>query len=247
LELKGLKECYKDFIFNWHMTILGLGLLYAFFRLFTGTGGGGLGDFFDALGYTSIFLFLTSFFILIFNIQHYKHHVDTFIFMLLGLPMTLMATEGIIKNINYSREPDLTVKYQRPVSYEKFKGDSAHIEVAIDSLIALRNRQTGGAKVQYAFIDTIIYSQTGDRVFISYIKKYEPNDLGNDFTPSYLYGDTRNPEYWDLEEVKYNLSGNFQDTASLKRAVRRFYFNQFSFLDKDSSKDNFFWRKIMHP
>jgi hypothetical protein len=229
------------------VTILGFGLLYAFFRLFTGTGGSGLADFFDALGYTSIFLFLASFFVLIFNIRGYRKHIDTFIFMLLGLPMTLIAAEGIIKDIHYNREPDLAIKYRRPVGSEQFKADSAHIEVAIDSLISLRNRQTGGAKVQYAFIDTIIYSQKGDKVFVSYVKKYEPNDLGNDFIPAYLYSDTRSLHYWNLEEVRYNFSGNFQDTVNLKRAVRRFYFNQFSFLDKDSSKSNFFWRKIMHP
>ena len=227
------------------LTLLGFGLLYSFFRLFTGQGGGGLGDFFDVIAYTSFILSAASLLILLFNIRRLKKHLDTFAFLLLGLPLTIAVVKNISERIKYNATPDLSPKYTRPVDNSLYLGDSIHIQIAIDSLIALRNRQTGGTKVQYAFVDTIIYSPKGDQVFISYVKKYEPNNLGNDLAPWFLSGNERNKIYWNLSEGKPgipNLSGSFHDVESLKREVRKFYFNQFSFTPKDSSKENYFWR-----
>ncbi|MBL0145645.1 MAG: hypothetical protein IPP48_07685 [Chitinophagaceae bacterium] len=228
-------------------SILVIGLLYSIYRLFNGHGGSGLEDSFEALVYTSIFLFISSLIIILPNVRNFRKNLAAFVFLLLGLPMTLIATLGLIQRINYNRPVDLSPKYARPVNDIQYKSDSINIKVAIDSLIVLRNRETGGTKVLSSFIDTIIYSQTGDKVFISYIKKYAVNDLGNDLDPSYLFGETRNGNSWDLEETKYNMSGSYHDTISLKNAVRHFYFKKFQFLDKDSSNEMFFWKRIMHP
>ncbi|PWT76086.1 MAG: hypothetical protein C5B59_07390 [Bacteroidetes bacterium] len=126
-----------------------------------------------------------------------------------------------------------------------FLEDSSRIAVQIDSLIALKNRNTGGTKVANAFIDTIIYSQTGGQIFVSYIRKFQPNDLGNDLDPAYLTADERDSIYWHLRDGTPNnvmMSGSYHDVASLKKEVRKFYFNQYSFIDSDSLKSNFFWK-----
>jgi len=57
-----------------------------------------------------------------------------------------------------------------PVSREQYLFDSVNIKTAIDSLIALNNRKYGGADVLYGTIDTIIYSQTGNKIFVSLLK-----------------------------------------------------------------------------
>ena len=226
--------------------ILGLGILYSIYKLFTGQGGSGLYAFFDGLGYTSLLLFFSSLVIIIFNIRNLKEQGGAFLFLFIGLPMTIMAASGIIQNIYYNRNPDLTPKYERPFTQQTFVADSLHIAVQIDSLIVLRNRNTGGIKVVSAFIDTIIYSQTGKEIFISYAEQFEPNHLGNDLDPAYLSADEKDSVYWHLQEGTPNnemMTGSYHDITSLKKAVRQFYFNQYSFLAKDSLKKNYFWKR----
>lgn len=226
-------------------SILIIGLLYSLFRMFTGQGGSGLYDFFDALIYSSIVLFLASLTVLLFNIKNYKQHWDTVIFLLAGLPLTITAIRGTIDQIHYNRTPDLSVKYELPVSREQYRFDSVNIKLAIDSMIALRNREYGGPDVLYGLIDTIIYSQAGDKIFVSYMKKFEPNNLGNDLDPDYLGADKRDSVFWQLTDVRYSLSGSYHDKETLRREVRKFYFNQFSFLDKDSTSNNYFWKAVL--
>jgi hypothetical protein len=228
------------------VTILGLGLLYSIYKLFTGQGGSGLGEFFDGLGYTSLILFLASLTTILFHIRQIKKYADTYLFLLLGLPMTIMAANGFVHNVNYNRTPDLTAKYPRPFSQNIFTADSLRIVVQVDSLIALRNRQTGGIKVVSASIDTIIYSQSGKEIFVVYAQQFEPNHSGNDLDPVYLTADERDSIYWHLQEGTPNaeqMSGSYHNIADLKKAVRRFYFNQYSFLDADSLKENYFWKR----
>src|SRR5690349_18729123 len=107
-------------------SILIIGLLYSFFRMFTGQGGSGLYDFFDALVYSSIVLFLVSLTVLLFSIKNYKQHWDTVIFLLVGLPLTITAIRGTIEQIHYNRTPDLSVKYELPVSREQYLFDSVN-------------------------------------------------------------------------------------------------------------------------
>lgn len=218
--------------------------MYSFFRMITGQGGSGLFNFFDALVYSSIVLFLVSLIVLLINIKNYKQQWDTFIFLLIGLPLTIMAIRGAIAQIHYDRTPDLSVKYELPVSREEYLFDSANIKLAIDSLIALRNREHGGPDVIYGLIDTIIYSPAGDKIFVSYIKKYEPNEFGNEVVPDYLGANKKDSVFWQLTTVSHQMSGSFHDEKSLKIEVRKFYFNQYSFLDKDSADQNYFWRIV---
>lgn len=227
------------------ISVLIIGLLYSFFRMFTGQGGSGLYDFFDALVYSSIVLFLASLTILLFNIKSFRQHWDTIISLLVGLPLTITAIRGTIDQIHYNRTPDLSVKYELPVSREQYLFDSVNIKLAIDSIIALRNREYGGPDVLYGLIDTIIYSPAGDKIFVSYMKKFEPNNLGNDLDPDYFGADKRDSVFWQLTDVRYSLSGSYHDRETLRREVRKFYFNQFSFLDKDSTSKNYFWRVVL--
>ena len=228
------------------LTILGLGLSYSIYKLFTSQGGGGLGDFFDGLAYTSLILFLASLTIILFHIRQVKKYADTFLFLLLGLPMTIMAAKGIVHRINYNQTPNLALKYPRPFSQNVFLKDSLHIAVQVDSLIALRNRETGGIKIVSAFVDTIIYSQSGKEIFVVYAQQFEQNHLGNDLDPAYLSADEKDSVYWHLQEGTPNaeqMGGSYHNPADLKKAVRRFYFNKYSFLETDSLKENYFWKR----
>lgn len=227
------------------IAILAFGLIYSFYKLFTGQGGSGLYDFLDALVYTSIVLFLLALCVLLFNIKGYKQHWDSVFFLLLGLPLTISAVQGAIENYHYNRNPDLSVKYMRPVTKEQYLFDSINIKIAIDSLIVLNNKEHGGADVLYATIDTIIYSQTGDKIFVAYIEKFGPNTLGNDLDPNFLVADKRENLFWHLKESRYNMSGSFHDVESLKKEVRKFYFNKFSFLDRDILSKNYFWNVVL--
>jgi len=228
------------------IAISGLGLFYSVIRLFSGHGGSGLEDSFDALAFTCLIVFITSLAILLFNLRHLKKHVDTFLFLLVALPVTVMIAKNTIATIYYNRTPNLSPKYARPVTSKVYFEDSSRIAVQIDSLIALKNRSPGGVKIAYAFIDTIIYSQTGNQIFISYIQKFEPNDLGNDLDPAYLHADERDSVYWHLQEGTPNavmMGGSYHDKASLRKELRKFYFNQYSFIDADSSKENYIWKR----
>lgn len=227
-------------------SILILGILYSIYKLFNGEGGGGLDDFFDGLVHTSLLLFFASLTMIVFNIRHLKKQGSSLLFLCIGLPMTIMVAGNIIRNIQFNRNPDLTPKYERPYDQQVYVDDSLHIAIQIDSLVAIRNRNTGGIKVVSAFIDTIIYSQNGKEIFVSYAQQFEPNHLGNDLDPAYLFADEKGSVYWLLQEGTPNaemLGGSFHDTASLKKAVRQFYFNQYSFLAKDSLKKNYFWKR----
>jgi hypothetical protein len=228
------------------IAISGLGLFYSFIRLFSGQGGSGLGDFFDALSFTCLIVFIAALVIILFNVRHLRKHIDTFLFLLIGLPMTIIIVKNVAASIDYNRTPDLSPKYPRPVTSKVYFQDSSRIAIQIDSLVELKNKNTGGVKVAHAFIDTIIYSQTGKQIFISYIQKFEPNDLGNDLDPAYLHANERDSIYWHLEEGAPNavtMSGSYHDTISLKRELRKFYFNQYSFSDADSSKENYIWKR----
>ncbi len=227
--------------------ILISGLIYSIYCLYTGHGGSGLYDAIDVLGYSSIILFISSLMILCFNIRHPSKQMGTIIFMFIGLPMTFMWILGTIENIHYNREPDLLPKYPVPVSKEQFVKDSINIKTALDSLVAFRNEHGNGPTILYALIDTIIYSQKGDKVFVSYMTKFEQNELGADIYPWFLFSDKRNSLGWQLVQANKNLGGNYHDLPSLKKEVRKFYFNQFSFLDEDSTSKDYFWRIIMHP
>ena len=226
--------------------LLGLGIAYSIFKLFNGHGGSGLGDFIDGIGYTSLTIFFAALTILIFNFKRLKKHFDTLLFLLLGLPMTVMAAGGLMQSINYNRTPNLTANYSRPVTEKEFSKDSLTISVQVDSLVALRNRETHGIKVISSLIDTIIYSQTGNEIFVVYAQQFEPNHLGNDLDPTYLSADKRDSIYWHLREGTPNaeqMSGSYHNIADLKEAVRKFYFNQYSFLETDSLKENYFWKR----
>jgi hypothetical protein len=68
---------------------------------------------------------------------------------------------------------------------------------------------------------------------------------GNDLGPDYLGADARDSVFWQLTDIRYQMGGRFHDKESLKREVRKFYFNQFSFLDKDSTSGNYFWKVVL--
>ena len=89
-----------------------LGISYSIYKLLTGQGGSGLEDFFDGLGYTSLILFSVSLIIIVINIRRLKKHFDTFLFLLLGLPMTIIAVGGIVRNFRYNRNHDLVFTHQ---------------------------------------------------------------------------------------------------------------------------------------
>jgi hypothetical protein len=227
------------------ITILICATIYSFYRAFTGQGGSGLYDFFDAVTYSSVILFLVSLTILIANIRNYKKHWDTALFLILGLPLTYSAVGWTIGQYQYNRTPDLTAKYALPVTREQYLVDSVNIKLTIDSLVVMRNNKHGGPDVVYAIIDTIIYSEKGNKVFVSYIKKFERNDLGNYLDTDYLVADSRDSIFWSFTDPRYSCGGSYPDIGTLKLGVRKRYFNQFTFLDRDSTAENYFWKVVL--
>ena len=208
-------------------------------------GGDSLGNVIDGAGYVSILIFITALIIIIANIQNVKKHGDTILFLFLGLPMTITAVKNTIETVHFNRVPDLSIKYPRPVDQEVFLKDSTNIKLQIDSLIAIKNRTYGGPDVVSCTIDTIIYSQSGKEIFVVYAKQYEPNDLGNDLDPDYLSAEKRYSIFWQLKEGPpnaVNMSGSFHSIDDLKKAVRQFYFNQYTFKKSINPKEPYFWK-----
>jgi hypothetical protein len=74
--------------------------------------------------------------------------------------------------------------------------------------------------------------------------KYVANDRGKNLVTSAFYADKRYPTFWNLREAPYRYSGDFRDSVYLKKSLRKFYFNQFKFADKDSLEENYFWTKM---
>lgn len=61
----------------------------------------------------------------------------------------------------------------------------------------------------------------------------------------YFAADKRDRVFWELKDVRYSMSGSFHNKQALKKEVRKFYFNQFTFLDKDSTAANYFWKVVL--
>jgi hypothetical protein len=226
------------------LTVLILGLIYSFIKLFSGQGGSGIYDFFDALAISSVALFLASFLAILINIKRLKENVIIFIFLILGLPLSISILNSKIEEIKYNRSPDLSPKYPRPIDQAQYNSDSINVQLALDSYVALKNRNSHNSEIMSAFIDTMIYSQKGDKLFVLFGLKYYPNDYGNSFVSSAFFADKRDSVFWNLEEARYRYSGDFKNINILKKEVRKFYFNQFKFSDKDSLNDNYFWNKM---
>jgi len=223
-----------------------LGLVIALIRSANSQGGGGLEDLLETLGYTTIVLFILSLIILIVNLNNLKHHFDTILVLILTFPMIYSVINNFFEERQNNRIPDLTIKYRRPVSEEQYKIDSIKLKIRIDSIIARKNRSTGGSKVLFTQIDTIIYSQSGDQFFVIYASKFETNDWGNDLNPEYLSGYTDDTLFLNLEKAPPRgaaMSASYHDFLSLKMDVRKYYFNRYKFEEKDSLLENYIWRR----
>lgn len=112
--------------------------------------------------------------------------------------------------------------------------------------MTLKNRYIPLLLIRSAYLDTIIYSESGDQVFVIYAQQFERNDLGSDLSPAYLSAHERDSMYWHLSEGPPKASymgGSFHDLPSLNGEVRKFYLNQYSFKNSDSTKKNFIWRR----
>ena len=223
------------------LSLLVLGIIYSLIKLFTGKNGIGLTDSIDGIVLTSVLLFFCALIILIYNHKILKTEVTALVFLIISFPLTFLFLKGVLVNIESNKNPDLKAKYSRPVSSKQFIKDSLNIQNAITSLVKLRNEQTGGIKVEYAIIDTIIYSPKADKIWVSYIKKFEPNDYGNNFDTYTLQAEKRNVDIWELTESG-GLIGSYESIENLKYQVRKYYFNTYSFDPKESKKENYFWK-----
>jgi hypothetical protein len=181
--------------------ILVLGIVYSFYRAFSGQGGSGLYDFFDALSYSSIALSVVAAILIVINFRDLKNHWPAIIFFLIGLPLTLTSIFDVIGEIEYNRAPDLSAKYDLPVTKEQFRFDSALVKAAIESRVQIKNDTYGGPDIIKVEIDTIIYSQKGDKIFVSFIEWVESNERRNELMPDFLGATKRDSLFWQLREV----------------------------------------------
>jgi len=224
------------------LLILVSGIFFSVLQLFIGKNGSGLGNSIDGIVITSVLVFFCALIILIYNYKKLKTEISAIIFLIISLPLTFLFLKGTLLKIESNRTPDLKAKYIRPVSSKQFIKDSLNIQNAINSLVKLRNEQTGGIKVEYAIIDTIIYSPKADKIWVSYIKKFEPNDYGNNYDTYTLEAEKRNIDGWELTEGS-GLSGSYGNIENLKYQVRKYYFNKYSFDPKNSKEENYFWKR----
>lgn len=198
----------------------------------------------EGITITNIIIFFTSIIILIFNIKRLKNHLDTFLFLSITFPLTWMSSNKYIEYLNYNKKPDLGNSYIRPIDQSQYLKDSSFVMKAIDSITNEKQHKYNDIKILSVILDTMIYSQDGNKIFIVFIKKCAPNNTVDDLNPDYLYGYKSNGEIWKLAEGSYNISGSYHDIKSLKYDVRQYYFNQFKFSGKDSMKANFFWKML---
>jgi hypothetical protein len=226
------------------LAIFGLGIVYTLYKTLSGHGGSGLYDGLDAISNSSIVLFTSALIILLYNIKRLKSQGATLLFLLIGLPLTIIAVSEMVEKIHYNRTPDLSPIYPRPIGQDAYKFDSLNIQSAVDSWVNLMNMNQRDIKLKKAYIDTIIYSESGDKVFVPFYMEYEKNSQGRRFVTSAFFANEKDSAYWKLEEARYLLSVDFRDSIILKKEVRKFYFNQFKFAEKDSLDIDYFWEKM---
>jgi len=219
------------------------GVVYSFYKLFSGHGGSGLYDFVDAITYSSVVLFFASAAVLLTRIGQLKDQHGAILFLLIGLPLTITLANQEIENYRYDLPPDLTPPYSRPVSDREYLDDSRGVRIALDSFVVTLKRDEGRGEIQSAYVDTIVYSQTGDQIFVLFVLKMSYG-RGTKLTSSAFYSDQRYETQWLLREASFRYSGDATDSSDLRTELRKFYFNQFRFADQDSLCDNFFWKKM---
>jgi len=224
--------------------ISGLGIVYTLYKTLTGHGGSGLYAGIEAISNSSIVIFIVSLGILLYNVKTLKSQGETLIFLLIGLPLTLLSISEIVVNINSNKTPELSPRYPRPIEQFEYKQDSLNIQLAVDSWVKLKNMNQKNIKFSKAYIDTIIYSETGDKVFVPFYMKYDNNQNGKRFVTSAFFANKKDSIYWKLEQAKYRLSADFYDSLFLKQEVRKFYFNKFKFASKDRLSEDYFWSKM---
>ena len=220
------------------------GLAYSIYRLVSGQGGSGLGDFFDALAISSIILFITACAVILVRLRTIKTQPSAFLFLAISLPFTITTIRSGISEYQYNRQPNLTPRYVRPVSNEQYLSDSNFIISQIRQLADSDNKKYGNEDILSTSIDTIIYSQTGDQVFVSYIRQYHPNNLDNGLYPTSLVSGSRKNGHWQLRTPRYVMGGSFDSEEELKKEVRKFYFNRFKFSDRDILSEHYFWKAV---
>lgn len=116
------------------LAIFVVGLTTSFIRLLTGTGGSGIGDFLDAIVYSSIILFLASIMIMILGFNQLKSNTTIWFFLLISVPFTFLYAYnlGFDKLINTTTPNDFLYNAADGKDYSL---DSLQLTLLVDSLI----------------------------------------------------------------------------------------------------------------
>lgn len=219
------------------LPILILGAILTFLQLFHGHGGEEFDNFVNGLTYTSIIIELVSLILLLVHIKRLKENLEILIFVFIGLPFTVQFCYDKINKSYENRTPDLTPKYYRPIDQNQFQIDSLNADKALDSLVSMKNR-LHNSQITDAFIDTIIYSPKGDKILVVYIMNFDLSDLAS----SSFLADEKDSISWNFETSNVADITYCSDISSLKLEIRKSLFNHYVFADKDSLKDNYFWK-----
>lgn len=197
----------------------------------------------------SISLFLASLFFIIIHRLH-SDSLVSFIFpvfmLLLSLPFTIRKMVIRYNQYQFNRPPDLTPRYERPVDSERFLKDSIRVLNHIEKNVQRQNDRSGGPYILDVKIDTIIYSERGDKIFIAYAEFFEPNDWGNDVDVAYLIGESKEYGNWNLKTPVVNIGGSYSSFEELKTQVRKILFHNFVFGEENQKSKKYFWRSIMN-
>ena len=172
--------------------------------------------------------------------------------LLAGAVLIAMAINEGLQYYQYNKTPDLTKRYPRPIDDKTYKSDSVFIRATLDSLAAKSNRiflenpdlhmpgLTDSAKVDN-ILDTIIYSPKGDQVLVTYMQKCIPSEESGEYFACMLRARVRKEDAWALEDYG-GVTGRSFDSAALRKDIRKYFFNQYSFVDEDSLEENYFWK-----
>lgn len=145
--------------------VLVAGILISVIRLFSGTGGSGLGDFIDSLIWTSVALFLSSIIVLLTNFHVYKKSGQLWLLLLISFPLSVkFANHAYIYSL-VKLQATTTPEYyliNNPVNKKQYEADVRALTNHIDSLIDVKIVYKPAEKA-LRYFDGKDYNDTIDR------------------------------------------------------------------------------------
>ncbi len=229
------------------LSLTTIGVVIGILSLFSGkTGGAELDDASRILLLTSVLVSITSLIFLAINIRIRRSLLSPLVFLIISFPGTSVVVKASFNFWRINRRPDLNADYNSPVSSKQYQIDSIQVANYIEIEKQVYNNQYGGQDITDSIVDTLIYSQSGDKIFVIYGKQFEKNSPWNDLDAAYLVAHRKDSSGWDFyEPAESYTSGTYHSMKELKIKTRKLYFNQFKFSDSFKGTQEYFWDRVI--